>query len=386
MNILNELDFTELFGTGTGGEIFKFMSPSRINLIGEHTDYNGGYVLPCTLDFGTYGMARKRDDDVVKFYSTMFEGVIEININDLQYKKEHGWSNYCKGVLYEYKKLGHELGGFELYITSNMPISSGLSSSASLEVLTCIVLNKLFNLDVSKIDIAIISRKAENEYMKLNCGIMDQFIIANGRKNTAMLLKCDTLQYKYFDLNLGDYKILICNTKKPRKLIESKYNERLVECQEGLKILKDKLNVENLAEITIEQFSEHKYLIEDETIRKRVEHVVYETDRTLKSTEELNNSNLEKFGEYMIQSHNSLKFLYEVTGFELDTIVKYALEEDGVLGARMVGAGFGGCAISLVHKDCVTQFKNSVGEKYEKDTGLKAEFYVANIGVGATLI
>ncbi len=381
---LDEVEFINIFGNGD--KIFKFMSPSRINLIGEHTDYNGGYVLPCTLDFGTYGMARKRKDNIIKLYSTMFQNTIEIDCSDMKYKEEHSWANYIKGVITEYKKLGYEIGGFELYIASDMPISSGLSSSASLEVLTCIVLNKLFELKVSKVDIAIISRKAENDYMKLNCGIMDQFIIANGKKNTAMLLNCETLKYEFYKLNLGDYKILICNTKKPRKLIESKYNERLVECQKGLKILQTKLKIKNLAEVSVSEFIQNKHLIEDDTIRKRVEHVVYETDRTLKSTNELNNNNLEQFGKYMIDSHNSLKNLYEVTGFELDTIVKLALEQEGVLGARMVGAGFGGCAISLVHKNFIEKFKNNVSKKYEEVTNLKPEFYVANIGDGATLL
>ncbi len=374
--------FIEEFGGG--GDIKSFYSPARINIIGEHTDYNGGYVFPCALDFGTYGVTRKRDDKVIKLKSMLFDGTIEITLDNLFFVKEHGWANYVKGVIDEFIKAGYDLGGFELIIDSNMPLSSGLSSSASLEVLVAKILSTLFKLNVSGVDLAIISQKAENNFMNLKCGIMDQFIIANGQKNKAMLLKCDTLEYEQHNLNLQNYKIVICNTKKPRNLIESKYNERLEECGIGLAVLKKYLDIKCLADVTCEDFYKYKDKIESETIRKRVEHIVYETKRTLEACEAMDNGNLEKLGQLIVGSHNSLRDLYEVTGFELDTIVSTALKQKGVLGGRMTGAGFGGCAISLVQEDLVSEFISNVDKEYEDITGLKAEFYIANIGSGVT--
>lgn len=377
----NKKIFVEFFGE-SAEEIRKFRSPARINIIGEHTDYNGGYVFPCSLDFGTYGIARKRTDNKIKLKSLLFENIIEVDLNDLEYVKEHNWANYVKGVVDEFLKAGYKLGGFELLINSDMPLSSGLSSSASLEVLVSKVLKSLFNLNVNGIEIAKISQKAENNYMGLKCGIMDQFIIANGKENSAMLLNCDTLDYKYYDLNLGNYKIVICNTKKPRNLVESKYNERLEECMQGLKILKEFVNIDCLADLKLNDFEKYKDKIENETIRRRVEHVVTETQRTLDSAEAMEKVDLISLGKYITGSHESLRHLYEVTGLELDTIVDLALQQEGVLGARMVGAGFGGCAIALVREDLVDNFINKVGKGYTDKVNLVAEFYIANIGNG----
>ncbi len=379
MNNLKE-KFIEVFGGN--GDIRAFYSPARINIIGEHTDYNGGYVFPCALDFGTYGVARKREDNKILLKSMLFDGSVETDTENLVYVKEHGWANYVKGVVDEFIKAGYKVGGFELIIDSNMPLSSGLSSSASLEVLVSKVLDSLFELNVSGKDMAIMSQKAENNFMGLKCGIMDQFIIANGEKNKAMLLKCDTLEYKQFNLNLQNYKIVICNTKKPRNLVESKYNERLSECMEGLEILKKYLNISCLAEVTAVDFNEYSGKIENETIRKRVEHVVYETERTLLASKAMEEGRLEELGELVSQSHNSLRDLYEVTGLELDSIVALAIKQEGVLGARMTGAGFGGCAISLVDEAKIDEFIKNVGVEYTKVTGLVAEFYIANIGSG----
>ncbi len=372
--------FIEVFGKSE--DIKSFYSPARINIIGEHTDYNGGYVFPCVLDFGTYGVARKRDDNKIMLKSMLFDGSVEVTVDELVYVKEHGWANYVKGVVDEFIKAGYKVGGFELIIDSNMPLSSGLSSSASLEVLVSKILSTLFELNVSGKDMAIISQKAENNFMGLKCGIMDQFIIANGEKNKAMLLKCDNLEYKQFNLNLENNKIVICNTKKPRNLVESKYNERLSECMEGLEMLKKYLDISCLAEVSVEDFLKYSDKIENKTVRNRVEHVVYETERTLKASKAMENGKLEELGQYIIQSHNSLRDLYEVTGLELDSIVEIALKQEGVLGARMTGAGFGGCAISLVDERKIEEFIKNVGEEYTKATGLVAEFYIANIGSG----
>ncbi len=379
MKLSKEL-FIETFGEG--GEVRYFKSPARVNVIGEHTDYNGGYVFPCALDFGTYAYARKRNDDIIKLSSALFDGVVEVSVQNLEYVEEHNWANYVKGVVDEFMKAGHIVGGFELLIDSNMPLSSGLSSSASLEVLVSKVLDSLFNLGVTGVDMAVLSQKAENNYMGLKCGIMDQFIIANGEKDKAMLLNCDTLEYKQYNLDLQNYKIVICNTKKPRKLIESKYNERLAECREGFEEFKKYVNISYLAELTVEQFEEHKSKIKNETIVKRVEHVVYETHRTLESAKLMEAGDLVALGKNITGSHNSLRDLYEVTGVELDTIVKHALEQEGVLGARMVGAGFGGCAISLVREDMIEKFIENVAREYNKEVNLNAEFYIANIGNG----
>ncbi|MFV0519887.1 MAG: galactokinase [Lachnospirales bacterium] len=375
-------DFYEKFGGTTNAR--SFYSPARINIIGEHTDYNGGYVFPCTLDFGTYGVARKREDNVVRLKSLLYDGEVTFDIDNFSYKKEDGWANYVKGVIDEFIKAGHTLGGFEILINSNMPLSSGLSSSASIEVLISKVLETLFELNVSGVDMAILSQKAENNFMNLKCGIMDQFIIANGKKDKAMLLKCDTLEYTLYDLNLKNYKIVICNTNKPRNLIESKYNERLEECFSGLEIFKKFLNINCLAELSIENFEKYKKEIKDEKVLKRVKHVVFETKRTLDATKAMEDGNLKLLGELVTSSHNSLRDLYEVTGFELDTMVNIALKQDGVLGARMTGAGFGGCAISLVEETLVDDFIKKVGTDYEKSTKLVPSFYIANIGSGVT--
>ncbi len=381
MNNLKE-KFIELFGND--GDCKLFYSPARINIIGEHTDYNGGYVFPCALDFGTYGVARKREDNVIKLKSMLFDGEIQVSVDNLNFVKEHGWANYVKGVIVEFIKAGYNIQGFELLIDSNMPLSSGLSSSASLEVLISKILSTLFNLNVSGQEMAILSQKAENNFMNLKCGIMDQFIIANGEKNKAMLLKCDTLEYKQYNLNLEDYKIVICNTKKPRNLVESKYNERLDECKKGLDILKKYLNINCLAEVTEKDFLTHQDKIENKTIRNRVEHIVYETKRTLEACDAMEKGDLVELGKLINGSHTSLKELYEVTGKELDSIVSIAIKQKGVLGGRMTGAGFGGCAISLVQENAVEDFIENVGIEYLKETGLKAEFYIANVGSGVT--
>ncbi len=377
--------FYEYFGN-SNEPVRKFISPARINLIGEHTDYNGGFVFPCALDFGTFGVARRRDDDNIILKSVLFDKTVSISLNDLGFNKEHNWANYVKGVIVEFLNAGHKLGGFELLIDSNMPLSSGLSSSASLEVLVSKILTDLFNLNVTTIDMALLSQKAENNYMNLKCGIMDQFIIANGEKGKAMLLNCDTLKFEQHNLNLGDYKIVICNTKKPRNLVESKYNERLAECQEGLTILKKYVDISCLADLSENDFNTYKDKIENETVRKRVEHVVTEIKRTVDSASAMENGDLVTLGKFITASHNSLRDLYDVTGIELDTIVSEALKQDGVLGARMTGAGFGGCAIALVKSDKIDSFIKNVGEAYNKTVNLTAEFYIANIGNGVSEI
>ncbi|MFV0440982.1 MAG: galactokinase [Lachnospirales bacterium] len=382
MNLVD--DFKKIFGDTEN--VIEIESPARVNIIGEHTDYNGGYVFPCALDFGTYGVARKREDNKIRLCSLTFEKIFELSLDDLSFKEEDSWTNYAKGVIVEIIKLGHNIEGFELVIDSNMPLSSGLSSSASLEVLVAVTLNELFNLEISGKDIAVLCRRAENDFMGLQCGIMDQFVIANAKENSAMLLKCSTLEYKQYNVDLLDNRFVICNTKKPRKLVESKYNERLEECQKGLDILKKYIDIDTLAELSISDFENLKKYINDEIVLNRVKHVIYETKRTLDCAKALEDKNFDEVGKLLVKSHESLRDLYEVTGFELDTMVDEALKLEGVWGARMTGAGFGGCVIALVNNKNIDEFIEKLTKAYSEKTNLQPEMYIANISGGAKVL
>lgn len=383
----NELvnKFKKVFADG--GTPRVFFAPGRVNLIGEHTDYNGGHVFPCALDVGTYAVAQLREDQKVRLYSMNFEeiGIVEFPLQeDLVYEKAHDWANYPKGVLKEFADRGWGVNkGVDVLYYGNIPNGAGLSSSASIELATAVMLNELFEINADTLELVKLSQHAENEFIGVNCGILDQFSIGMGKKDSAVLLNCQTLEYQYSPLKLEDAVIIIANTNKRRQLGESKYNERRSECERALKDLQKVLNISSLGELTPEQFEQHKHLIEDETCRKRAKHAVYENARTLKAVEYLNNGNIEQFGKLMNESHVSLRDDYEVTGKELDSLVQAAWETNGVIGSRMTGAGFGGCTVSIVKKDAVETFKKQVGERYTKETGLVADFYVVNVGDGA---
>lgn len=376
-------DFTEIFNENPTNIYF---SPGRVNLIGEHTDYNGGNVFPCALSIGTYGLTTKRDDKKVRLYSNNFKdiGVIEFDLDQLKFEKEHDWANYPKGVIKTFKDHGFDISnGFNVLIYGNIPNGSGLSSSASLELLTSIILKDTFNLEIDMVSMVKMSQEAENKFIGVNCGIMDQFAIGMGTKDCAILLDCNTLEYRYSKINMDGYKLVIGNTNKKRGLVDSKYNERRAECEEALRILKEYKNVSSLGELTEEDFESLKDKIENPIIRKRAKHAVLENLRTLKAVETLENNDIKTFGELMNQSHISLRDDYEVTGIELDTLVEAAWDQkDKVIGSRMTGAGFGGCTISIVKEDAIDEFINYSTEKYEKIIGYKPSFYVVDISDG----
>ena len=384
--MLKELkdNFREIFESN--GEIRSFFAPGRVNLIGEHTDYNGGNVFPCALSFGTYGIAKERTDKKVRVYSKNFKemGIIEFSLEELVYDKKDSWGNYPKGVIKIFKDKGYQIEtGFDLLVFGNIPNGAGLSSSASIELLTSVILKGLYNLEVSMIEMIKMSQKAENEFIGVNCGIMDQFAIGMGRKNKAILLDCSTLDYTYAPVELSDASIVIGNTNVKRKLADSKYNERRSECERALANLQTKLNIGSLGDLSIDEFEKNKELIKNDIDRKRARHAVYENQRTLLAVEKLNSGDIEGFGKLMNESHISLRDDYEVTGEELDTMVDLAWKEKGTIGSRMTGAGFGGCTVSIVKNENIEDFIKNVGEKYKEKTGLIPEFYIANVGDGA---
>lgn len=366
-----------------GEEIRLFYSPGRVNLIGEHTDYNGGYVFPCTLDFGTYMAIRMRNDDRVLLTSLNFDLKVETSINNLVYDKKDDWANYPKGVLKILQDEGHQLRGFEAVFEGNIPNGAGLSSSASIELVTAVALNEVLNLNIDRIKLVKLCQKAENTFVGVNCGIMDQFAVGMGKEDYAIFLKCDTLEYSYVPLKLSGYKIVISNTNKRRGLQDSKYNERRSQCEKALSYLKKELNADNLGQVTAEEFEKYKYLIPDDVLVKRARHVVTEDERVLLAVNALKNNDIKEFGKLMIESHNSLRYNYEVTGKELDTLVDEALKLDFVIGSRMTGAGFGGCTVSLVKEEYVDDFVNIVSKGYEEKIGYAPSMYVTSVGDGA---
>ena len=379
-------DFATVFGAEAE---HTFFSPGRINLIGEHTDYNGGHVFPAAISLGTYGAARKRDDNLLRFYSANFEdkGIIEVPLEDLRFEKEHNWTNYPKGVLHFLQKAGHVIDkGMDVYVFGNIPNGSGLSSSASLELLTGIIAERLFDLKLERLDLVKIGKQTENEFIGVNSGIMDQFAIGMGADQRAIYLDTNTLEYDLVPLDLKDNVVVIMNTNKRRELADSKYNERRAECEKAVEELKQKLSIATLGELNEWDFDEYSYLIQDENRLKRARHAVLENQRTLQAQAALQAGNLEKFGRLMNASHVSLEHDYEVTGLELDTLAHTAWEQEGVLGARMTGAGFGGCAIALVRKDAVEAFQKNVGQKYEEVVGYAPSFYIAEIAGGSRVL
>jgi galactokinase len=363
-----------------------FFAPGRINLIGEHTDYNGGHVFPCAITYGTYAVAKKRDDQLVRLYSANFseKGIIEFDLNELGYRKEDNWANYPKGMIRYIIEAGYEIPtGFECAIYGNIPNGAGLSSSASIELLTGVLVNGLFQLNIPRLELIKTGKRVENEFIGVNSGIMDQFAIGMGKRDAGILLDCQTLKYEYAPIVLENHKIIIMNTNKRRELADSKYNERRGECELALSEMQQKFSIEALGQLSEQEFDENASLIINETVRKRAKHAVYENIRTLKALEELRAGNLEAFGQLVNQSHISLRDDYEVTGLELDSLVEAAWSQPGVLGARMTGAGFGGCAIAIVENDEVESFIANVGAAYLDKIGYEADFYVASIGDGA---
>ena len=388
MKEIVEAKFKEIFGTE--GRFKTYFAPGRVNLIGEHTDYNGGHVFPCALTMGTYATVREREDKILNFYSINFDelGIISSSIEHLVYNENENWINYPKGVIWALKDAGYDINhGFDIVYYGTIPNGAGLSSSASLEVLTAFILKDMFKLDIDNTQIALIGQKAENQYVGVNCGIMDQFVIANGKKDNAVFLDTATLEYEYAPIKLENAKIVIMNTNKKRGLGDSKYNIRRAECEKALEELQQGgLKIKALGELTEEQFEQNKDLIKDEIRQKRAKHAVYENQRTLKAVEALQNNNLELFGKLMVDSHNSLRYDYEVTGNELDILVEEALKQKGVIGARMTGAGCGGCAVSIVKTDKVDEFIKNVENGYREKIGYNPEFYVVEIGDGPKII
>ena len=366
-----------------------FFSPGRVNLIGEHTDYNGGHVFPCALSFGTYGVVSKRNDKKVRMYSLNFEeiGIVEFDLDSIKYDKKHDWVNYPKGVVKVIQDKGNNIEhGLDILVYGNIPNGAGLSSSASLELLMAVILNDTFNLNIDMVDMVKYSQEAENKFIGVNCGIMDQFAIGMGQDKCAILLDCNTLKYRYSEINMEGCSIVIGNTNKRRGLADSKYNERRSECERALSNLQSKLNIKSLGELSEEEFETNKELIENEIDRKRAKHAIYENQRTLKAVKALEDNNLELFGQLMVGSHVSLRDDYEVTGIELDTLVSLALKQDGVIGSRMTGAGFGGCTVSIVRNESVGNFIENVTKGYEEVIGYEPTFYVASISNGTRKI
>ncbi len=378
--------FAELFGNADGARFY--FSPGRVNLIGEHTDYNGGHVFPCALTLGTYGAARRRDDRKLHFYSMNLDsfGIVEASLDDLTNKKAYNWANYPLGVVWAFAEKGYKLDqGFDMVIWGNIPNGSGLSSSASLEVLTGVILTDLFGItDLTMTDLALIGQYSENNFNGCNCGIMDQFAVAMGKKDNAIFLDTSTLKYEYAPIELKDAKIIITNSKVKHSLVDSAYNDRRRECAEALAELQAGVEIDSLGDLTPEEFESHKSLIKDPVRLKRAKHAVYENQRTIDAVSALKEGNIERFGELMNQSHISLRDDYEVSCEEIDILVDLAWKIPGVIGSRITGGGFGGCTVSIVKNDAVDTFIETIGEAYKEKVGHEAEFYTVDIGDGAS--
>ena len=388
---MNKEELLQAFGAvfGEGGDIVTVFSPGRVNMIGEHTDYNGGHVFPCALTIGTYFAARKRDDRVFRFFSGNFEkqGIVERTLDALEYDEEKGFTNYLMGMVWSYAKRDMIVNeGMDVYLWGNIPNGSGLSSSASIEVGMGKVLNEMYGFDVPNREIALIGQYSENNYNGVNCGIMDQFAVAMGKADNAIFLDTATLEYEYAPLALDGMKIVIASSNKKRRLGESKYNERRAECEEALAELQTVVDINSLGELTNDAFEQYKDAIKSEIRQKRARHAVYENQRTVEAVRLLKEGEVEAFGKLMNDSHVSLRDDYEVTGIELDTLAEEAWKIDGCVGSRMTGAGFGGCTVSIVKDEAVDRFIKEVGEAYLKKIGYAADFYVVSIGEGTHVI
>ncbi len=397
--------FIEVYGNKINGNSGKladapirmFASPARINIIGEHIDYNGGKVFPTAIDKYLYCAIRKRNDTKIVYNDLFFDGSYTFDINDnFKFDPANDYANFLNGIMSCMKKRGCKFDcGFDCLIASNVPSAGGISSSSALECGFAWAVSETFGFNISRKDIALMGQQSEHEFMNVNCGIMDQYIIATGKKDTAELLDCAKIEHEYVPLNLGDYRFIVMNTKKKRRLADSKYNERRAQCEEGLAILKNAAitlkavgkitntkDLPDLCSLTPAQFEECKSAIKDDVILRRVRHCVTEMDRVLQAVEALKANNLQKLGRLLYTSHNSLRDDYEVTGLELDTLVDVASKQEGCIGARMTGAGFGGCAIALVHKDKTGQFIQNVQKEYTKVVGYEGGFFACSSGDG----
>ena len=375
--------FEEVFGDSEGAKVF--FAPGRVNLIGEHTDYNGGHVFPCALTIGTYMAVKKRDDRKLRFYSMNFDhlGVIESSIEGLKPEKEADWTNYPKGVMWAFEKRGMKMDcGLDIVLNGNIPNGSGLSSSASLEVVTGFMLRDLFGFDVTNVELARIGQYSENNFNGMNCGIMDQFASAMGKKDNAIFLDTADLSYEYAPINLAGAKIVVTNSKVKHSLVNSEYNTRRSECETALAELQAVTDIKGLGDLTEEEFEAHKSAIKDETRVKRAKHAVYENRRTIRAVEALKNNDLETFGKLMNASHVSLRDDYAVSCSEIDVLVDAAWKVEGVIGSRITGGGFGGCTVSIVKDEAIEAFKEQVGKAYQEQVGKTPEFYVVEIGNG----
>ena len=380
--------FQELYGEG--GEIRTYFAPGRVNLIGEHTDYNGGHVFPCALTMGTWAVVRNREDRKLGFFSLNFEklGIIETSLDELIPSKNAGWTNYPKGVMWAFEKRGYELThGMDILIYGNIPNGSGLSSSASLEVLTGLMLKDTFGFeDLSMIDLALIGQYSENNFNGCNCGIMDQFASAMGKKDHAIFLDTNTLKYEYAPVVLENAKIVIINSKVKNSLVDSAYNDRRNECETALKELQKVTDIKTLGDLTEDGFEQYKDAIKDPVRQKRAKHAVYENQRTIRAVEALRNNDVKLFGQLMNASHESLRYDYEVSCEEIDILVDLAQAMPGVIGSRITGGGFGGCTVSIVEEGTVDKFIEEIGKTYKEKVGHEAEFYVVDIGDGAKIV
>lgn len=380
--------FEEFFGAG--GDIKAFFAPGRVNLIGEHTDYNGGHVFPCALTFGNYGLARLRDDNKLKFISLNYEenGIIESDLNDLVLKDEAGWTNYPKGIIWALGKRGYIVDkGLDILVYGDIPNGSGLSSSAAIEVMTGLMFKEMFHFDdLTMQDLAQIGQYSENNFNGMNCGIMDQFASAMGKKDNAIFLDTATLKFEYAPVKLQNASIVIVNSKVKHSLVDSAYNERRRQCEQALSEIKEVIDVETLGDLSIDEFEANKAAIKDDVRRKRAKHAVYENQRTIKAVQALKENDIQTFGKLMNESHVSLRDDYETSCEETDILAELAWNCPGVIGARITGGGFGGCTVNIVKNDVIENFKEAISKGYKEKTGIDAEIYVAQIGDGAHVI
>uniref|UniRef100_A0A7U3YEG4 Galactokinase n=1 Tax=Geobacillus sp. (strain Y4.1MC1) TaxID=581103 RepID=A0A7U3YEG4_GEOS0 len=376
-------EFIQLFA-GTKEDIRIFFAPGRVNLIGEHTDYNGGHVLPCALEIGTYALVRKTANPFIRFYSKNFPetGIITVSYDDLSYQEQHGWANYPKGIIAAFQLFCPIETGLDILYYGTIPNGAGLSSSASIELVTAVMLNELFAQHIDMLELVKMSQKVENEYVGVNCGIMDQFAVGMGKRNHVMLLNCQTLEYRYLPVSMSNCSIVIANTNKKRGLADSAYNERRATCEAALAKLQKHINIASLGDLTSEQLEEYKHFLSP-LEQQRARHAVTENERTIEAAAALEKGDLARFGELMKQSHISLRDDYEVTGTELDTLVEAAWKHEGTIGARMTGAGFGGCTVNIVKDAYIPDFIERVGKEYVEKIGYEASFYVVKIGDGA---
>ena len=385
MKILDEMQevFREKFGAA---QTHAYFSPGRVNLIGEHTDYNGGHVFPCAISLGTYALVAPRTDGISRLYSMNVpeQGVVQFPMHGAVKSDAYGWANYPIGVVRVMEDAGHRAAhGFDIVLYGTLPNGAGLSSSASIEVLMAVILNDELNLGIDMVELVKFSQKAENEFVGMNCGIMDQFAVGMGKKDCAILLDCNTLSYRYSKLALDGCSIVITNTNKTHSLVTSAYNERRAQCESALKALQKVKPIKALGELTNAEFDAIATAISDPVERRRARHAVYENNRTLEAVKALEANDVQRFGELMNASHVSLRDDYEVTGPELDTLAELAWQQDGVLGSRMTGGGFAGCTVSIVRDAAIPAFEKNVGDAYTAKIGYAPSFYVANIADGA---